>query len=483
MREAARSFSIFPELSKDSHGPCIKRTMTGTMCTTESERERTEGRRAALWLGLAAAVVLGGFLLRLWLASRATLYFDQVSLLRLGMRFALDGELSPVGKTMSGGFQIPGALLQLLVGLPLELWFDYRSPRTLYLLLQLAAGLLLWTVVGPAVNRRVAVVYLALYWLSPWALYLAGFLWEPGYLLLPAAAHLWACWRLRDEARFWPAVVLGWVLVGAPQLHASGVVLILLTLGLLTVKAVRVHWPGLFLGSAVGTLTLVPTVLTLMQGELPEAGGSEADLPGILKVYPVVKAALYWLRLGSLDVGRRLRQVELIPLGESDSMVLATDALFHLLLALSIASFFIALVAHWRFYQRGSGDGAGLPANPFWRRYVLLAFASLLVATMLSPVTVQGWHVLVVLHATTIPIAWWIVDVWRRAGAPLRVALVLFVVLRVPIGLFIGLGHPMYRGPISPSELEALEPENLPEIGDRPIPFGRTGADGEKSRP
>lgn len=455
------------------------------MHTTGSKHKDTDGRRAAVWLGVAALVVLGGFLLRLWLASRATLYFDQVSLLRLGMRLALDGELSPVGKTMSGGLRIPGSLLQLLVGVPLDLWFDYRSARVLYLLLQLAAGLVLWSVVGPAADHRVAAVYLALYWLSPWALYLSGFLWEPGYLLLPAAAHLWACWRLRDEARFWPAALLGWILVGAPQLHASGVVLILLTLGLLAVKAVRIHLPGLLLGSALGSLTLVPTVLALVQGELPETGNAEADLPGILKVYPVVKAALYWLRLGSLDVGRRLRQVELIPLGESESMVLATTVLFHLFLALTIGSFFIALVAHWRFYQRESEDGRGLPADPFWRGYVLLAFASLLVANMLSPVTVQGWHVLVVLHAATIPIAWWIVDVWSRAGAPLRIALVLFVVLRAPIALFIGLGHPMYRPPTSPSELEALAPESLPEIEDRPIPFGRTGgvAGGERPRP
>ncbi len=87
------------------------------------------------------------------------------------MRLALDGQIAPFAKIMSGGGVIPGSLLQFLVGLPLALWFDYRSPALLVILFHLAAGLLLWRLMERAFGQRFAAVYLAIYWLSPWRLY------------------------------------------------------------------------------------------------------------------------------------------------------------------------------------------------------------------------------------------------------------------------------------------------------------------------
>ena len=92
-----------------------------------------------------------------------------------------------------------------------------------------------------------------LYWLSPWRLYHAGFLWEPGMMFLPAAIHLGSCWLLRpsdgpaslakesktETVRLAASIALGIVLVGSLQIHASFVVLVAATLGLAATRRIR----------------------------------------------------------------------------------------------------------------------------------------------------------------------------------------------------------------------------------------------------
>ena len=149
-----------------------------------------------------------GLGVQLWLWSRATYHWDQIHLYRIGMDLALDGAVCGSSKVMSGGSEVPGCLLQMVVGVPLSLWFDYRSPGLVVVLFHALAGLLLWSVFQRALGPRFAALYLAIYWLSPWRLYHSGFIWEPNYLLLPAAVHLWASWLQRNEAKRGASVLL-----------------------------------------------------------------------------------------------------------------------------------------------------------------------------------------------------------------------------------------------------------------------------------
>ena len=155
---------------------------------------------------------------------------DAVHLLEMGLRYASSGELTPVAKQMSGGGNVPGGLLQLLVGVPLMIAPHFRSPVVVTQVFHLVAGVVTLLVVRQAAGSVFAAVFALCWWLSPWRLHHSGLIWEPAYLYLPAALHLWACWRSRVAgAPLVASAVLGLVLTATPQIHASFVVLWALT--------------------------------------------------------------------------------------------------------------------------------------------------------------------------------------------------------------------------------------------------------------
>src|SRR5262249_10528746 len=107
--------------------------------------------------------------------------------------------------------------------------------------------------------------------------------------------------------------------------------------------------------------------------------------------------------------------------------------------------------------------------EPGWlwmRTYVIGMFVALLLASAVSLVTIQGWHVLLALPAATLPVAFWIAARWpveRRRWV--RRALVLFLVLRVPEIVVIGLGHETCSPPTGegvPERLRVLFPQFRP---------------------
>ncbi len=383
---------------------------------------------------------------------------------------------------MSGGGLIPGCFLQLLVAAPLALWFDYRSPALLIGLFHLAAGILLWRLVAAAGGRKLAAIYLAVYWLSPWRLYHSGFLWEPNYVLLPAALHLWSAWRLRPAPAgtrgaagraLAPSLVLGAVLVLSPQIHASGMALLLLTALLVWRRLLRPRWAGLAAGGAAGLLPLVPAAIGALQAPLPPLGGGSLSDLGLVRLAPLARPILYWLRLPSPDLGRRLRQTVFWPAG--DAPLSPADWALEALQAASVLAVVPVLAATaWLLTRRASAGGSAGGLG----RYALLALAALVLAAALAPETLQGWHCLVMLHAACLPVALWIAHVFarplrgRRGDRLWRAAIVAFLLLRLPVAVAVGIGHPMYRRPADPASRARVAPENLPDIELERIPFG-----------
>ncbi|MEE2778292.1 MAG: hypothetical protein VYE73_16185 [Acidobacteriota bacterium] len=414
----------------------------------------------------AIGILVLGLALQMWLWSRAWIDWDQIVLLKLGMKLVVDGELAIFGKIMSGGGLIPGSFLQLVIAGPLALWFDYRSPGLVVGMGQLLAVLVLWRVVRQGYGDRVAATFLAVYWLSPWRLYHSGFIWEPNYLMLPAALHMWAFWSQREAPKAGASFVLGCVLLLAPQLHASGVVLFLITGLWLLHRPRAVNWAGIVAGAALGAVSLVPTVIGVLRGMWPERTAGVAGT-GFVTVFPLLKAAAYWVRLGTLDVGRRVRQIV--------DPAFFGDAGISVLSVLSAASVLAGVVAAvWYLSRRRVAEASEAgPAEAFFYRYVLLSGLAILISAGLSPVWIQGWHTLVILHAATLPVALW-TDRFLWSGATwLRALVVAFVVMRVPIVVAIGLGHPMYIVPHgSEEEMRSVEPANLADIEPRKMPFG-----------
>jgi hypothetical protein len=428
----------------------------------ERDRERK------VWIA-ACVILVVGIALQFFLWSRQAVMDDQIKRLTLGLDFAENGQLAPFARHMSGGGKLPGALLQLLIGVPLRLWFDFRSPALLIGISHLAAVAVLGATLAKALGPRSTVFFLAIYWLSPWRLYHAGFLWDPGFVFLPAAVHLASSYRLRDRPRFLASAVLVAVIVMTMQIHASFLFLLVSTGILLWKKKVRLDLRGALVGLVAGSLTLIPTAVAFIRGDLPRIPPSRWGYlpPVVQEVSNLLKGLLYWLRLGSLDIGRRIRHVAgtvEAQLGDSaGGTILAAGV--GVLAAVALASIVISVVASWNYFRRSSADEGPSDGGRSWIRIYALSFLlSVVVVSILAPVPLQGWHVVIVLHAACIPVAFWLERNLLGQRAWLRAAAASFIVLQVVITLAIGLGNPTYVRASEPPELAESAPEALKRL-------------------
>jgi hypothetical protein len=424
-------------------------------------------RKNTPFAAAAAVLILAGVALQAWLASRGGIGGDQYVLFDLGLDYLEEGRLSAVGKGMSGGGFIPGSLLQLLIGVPFALWHDYRSPTVLIGVFHLLAALVSLSAVRQAAGSRAALFFLAVWWLSPWRLYHSGILWEPAYVVLPSALHLLACWKLRERPGAAWSALLAATLVLTFQLHGSFLFLVILTGAVLLRNLIRLHWAGVIAGTAAGGLTLAPTVSAFMSGTLPSPAPTNSFVGyGLVTVVPVLKGFLYWFRLGSLDIGRRLKGVVFLDEGWAGAggASVAVKAAVTGLVYLSAASVLVALAASWWYFRpsrRAEGRGAGW----LWlRSYAMAALVSLVIASALSPVTIQSWHVVIVLPAACLPVALWLDERWPPGKKWLRWALLLFLLLRVPQVIAVGAGHEAYRlDPTIETKLQERQKTLLPD--------------------
>jgi hypothetical protein len=390
------------------------------------------------WRRWMLLIFLVGLLIEVALAVRSGIAGDQTHLLALGLRFADGGALEPWTKIMQGAGN-NGALMQILIGVPLAIVEDHRSPLVVIVLFHVAAYFLIASVVRPALGERAALVYLFLLWLSPWRLYHSSFLWEPNYLLLPAALHLVACWRSRSTASFGSSMLLAASAVLAMQIHNSFLILALMTVVLVVRRSIRVHWGGLITGGVIVGLPLVLTVRALIDGALPSAGELQGFVgKGFVTVVPMLKGVLYWVRLGSLDVGVPLSQTVFIEEGIGRHGVMTVVA--YALWVIGIVTIGFSLVAsrwyllplwrRWRARRSSAPESESFEPEredgwKWMRVYAVAALVALVVSAGLSPITLQGWMVVIALHAAVIPVACWIderVPAVRRRGVIIGIA-------------------------------------------------------------
>jgi hypothetical protein len=262
---------------------------------------------------LLLIIGLAGLALTALLFWRGQAFGDQLSLLARGWLLAARGELVPYGNPLSTGGHEPGALTSLLVGLPLFAWMDYRAPVVPIVLAHLLAWWLLDRVVREALDGRARVLLGVLFWLSPWRLYFSGFLWNPNYLFLFGAMHLWSAWRQAERPRFWASAVQALASGLTFQLHASFILLAAASALLWWRGWQRLHWGGLAFGGALASLTLVPWLLSL--GTHPEITAASKGFlgRGLVEVYPVIRGLAYWVRYASLAVSHKMLILDFSP--------------------------------------------------------------------------------------------------------------------------------------------------------------------------
>ncbi|HEX9945463.1 MAG TPA: hypothetical protein VGG03_25910 [Thermoanaerobaculia bacterium] len=375
---------------------------------------------------------------------------DQLNLLARGWLLAAEGKWISYGNPMSTGGKAPGGITSLLVGLPLLVWRDHRAPGVLVLLSHVAAYLLLDGALKRVLSPCERVLLAVLYWLNPWQLYFASFLWNPNYLFLSGAVHLWSALVQRQRSRFWPSFLHGAGLVLALQIHASFLLLALASLLLWWRRYFRVHWGGAIAGAVLAGLPLVPWAVELIAYPAILTEAQKGFLGrGLLLVLPLLRGLLYWLRYASLGLSERMTDFDFSGVFGSDPWPgRALTVFVQTVLAATLLIPLLANLRLWRGARRLWRErlAPGASDREWLKGYARIGFVATFVVFSLSPTTPMMWQGLILLHAAILPVILWLGALGRTRLAP-RIATGIWIYAAAEIALLIAiaLGNPQYR--------------------------------------
>jgi hypothetical protein len=406
---------------------------------------RQDAARRIVW-----ALFAVGLLISLLMVARSQVAGDQLNLLARGWLLAEEGTWISYGNPMSTGGKAPGGITSLLVGLPLLLWQDHRAPTLLVLLFHVFAYLILDGTLKRILTPRERVLLALLFWLNPWRLYFSAFLWNPNYLFLFGAVHLWSCLAQRERPRFWPSFLHGVALALAFQIHASFLLLFAASALLWWRRYWRPHWIGGIVGGVLASLPLIPWALELVRNPSIVTEADKGFLGrGLVLVFPLLRGLLYWLRYASLALSEKIAFFDFQDLlGEDPWLGPGLTAALRVLLPLTLILPLLGNVWLWR--RRRRRWGRPLPAvasDRVWLQgYAVWSFVAAAAVFALSPTTIMMWQGLLLLHAAILPVILWAGALGRTRLAP-RVSLGMrgYAAAEIVLLLLIAFGSPQYR--------------------------------------
>lgn len=392
-----------------------------------------------------------GLAISLWMVARSQVGGDQLNLLARGWLLAEEGTWISYGNPMSTGGKAPGGITSVLVGLPFFLWKDHRAATLLVLLFHVAGYLILDGTLKRIVTPRERVLFSLLYWLGPWRLYFSAFLWNPNYLFLLSAIHLWSCLVQRERTRFWPSFLHGAALALAFQIHASFLLLFVASLLLWLRGYWKPHWVGGFVGGVLAALPLIPWAFDLAKDPAILTDADKGFLGrGLLYVFPLLRGLLYWLRYASLALSEKIILFDFSDLLGQEDRTLGPALTAVLRVVLSLTLVFPLLANVWLWRRRGRRWLRKLEPEASGRTwlagYAVWSFFAAAVVFSLSPTTIMMWQGLILLHAAVLPVVLWAGALARTRRRPwVEKGMRIYAAEVIPLLIVIALGSPQYR--------------------------------------
>jgi hypothetical protein len=402
---------------------------------------------------LVAAVFVAGLALSVLLLARSQSAGDQLNLLARGWLWAAKGHFIPYGNPMSTGGKAPGAITTVLVGLPLFVWRDHRAPTVVILLFHILGFLLLDRTLRPVLQPHERVLLAVLYWLNPWRLYFSAFPWNPNYLFLFGAVHLWSCLGQRERPRFLLSFVQAAGMLLALQIHASFLLLAVASALLWRRRYFKVHWPGAVAGAIVGALPLVPWYLAVRADPSLVTAASKGFLGrGLLYVFPLLRGSVYWLRYSSLYITDRISAFDFTDLLGADPW-LGRILMAGVRVLLPLTLLFPLLANRWlwlrtrRALRKDRKPLAADATDRAWLKgYVVWSFAAAVIVFALSPTTIMYWQGVTVFHAAVLPLVLWAGALWRTRRADLvSKSVPAWIAVSLLLTVAMALGSPQFR--------------------------------------
>ncbi len=383
------------------------------------------------------------------MVARSQVTEDQFNLLAIGWRFAFEGEWTPFGIWASGGGAHPGSLTNLFVGLPLLAWADHRAPTLLILASHVLAFVLLDQTLRSILSDEERVLFAALYWLNPWRLLHSGFLWNPNYLFVLGALHLWTAYRMRVDRRFWPTLLHVLALGFAVQFHLSAAILTLASLLLWWRRYVKIHLAGAAAASAVVVAALLPWLRAGLADPslLPAGEGSIGG--GFVAVAPILQGIAHWLRYPALVLSRSMACLDFSAAGGPGHEAMAAY-LPGMRLALAAPTLLLSAWASWRLWRRAPAlsrrSEQGDPARRWLEGVIKWSFVAALLAFGLSPIGARNYDLLALFHLAVLSVVFLLAQ-WSRRLRPAAVlgAASAYAAALLAVSLALAFGAPPYR--------------------------------------
>lgn len=370
------------------------------------------------------SVLLLGLALAVFYADNQILTSDQSQMLHKGYLGAASGTWLSYGNASSVVGNVPGSLSAVLVGWPLMLWDSPWSPMLFLLALRLVGFFLLDAVVKDVFSRPVRLVFLVAYWLNPWMLY-DSHIHNPSYLSLFAAMHIWSAWKMRRQQSAAYSFIHVAAIGMAMQVHFSWPVLACMTLYLFYRKMIRVSWTGVALALTATIASLLPYFQELLVNEAIRQRDEKSDRYigwGLVHVYPVIKAFIYWLRYSSFLFTKQIT-------GGADFQWLTTitwlQQVAHylwlvLMWAVGLFTLYFSYKSHRKGWQRIRTmlrrDTQSIEAQDWLLLYAFSAVAGILISASLSPIVFSYWHLILIFPFSLLPLLV-LVEGWQRTRA------------------------------------------------------------------
>jgi hypothetical protein len=393
------------------------------------------GCKAWLW----SLFFLGTFLSALMFKT-TILHPDHMQILDKAVKLVQTGEWTHYGNRSTKVGSIPGSFLTAMSAGPMALWYSPYAACAVVLLFH-GVSLALLMRVGRFINATLPLhLFLIFFWLNPWRVEQSE-LFNPAYLFLFASVHLWTSMQM-SEKKFWSSCLHVLAIGFCLQVHFSFLILALISLIQFVRGQIRIQWGGFSTAVILVALSLLPYGMARYGGETSsveqaiDVVQSDAFLGrNFVLVYPVIKALIYQVRMGSTYFGRHIfTEIEFSWLGEGGVGLAVKYAFLGLAWVLAAVTLFYSGRAFFRFLRREMpalkrqwcGPLRHQPEDRF-NDYFLGLLLSVFLTAGLSPVEFNHWHFILCFPAISLFLILRLAtETWHRRIAV--IFLVIFVV-------------------------------------------------------
>jgi hypothetical protein len=357
-----------------------------------------------------------GVVLSILMLKTLRLHTDNTQLMDKSLRLLLGGEWTHFGNAATKVGNIPGTFLTFITSLPMAFYFSAWSAAAMILFFHLGSYLFLRHSLLPiyeknSVSLSNALVLLSVvYWLNPWRVEQVE-LYNPGFIFLFAAGHLYTSLKMTEKS-FWLTLVHVLIVGFCFQVHFSFLILALISVFMYLRGQLKVSWTGFFAGTVLVALSLLPFLMTrffsadvLQTQEMQNLDFTKSDAyfgRNFVLVYPVLKAIIYFFRMGSVYCGRHIfSEINFVWI-ENEALRIIFDFSFHGL------KYVAAVATMWLSFKFIGGFLKNQYREKFWRLgtlkieprnrfniYFIYLFIAAVVASGLSPVEFNHWHLVI----------------------------------------------------------------------------------------